>query len=65
LTALVVVRPTRDLFHWATVLLPWTWQVPQGVHAWGLLMLLCVFGSIGLCGSAGTWLASRMAHPPR
>lgn len=156
--ALIVVRPTRDLFHWATVLplvlvldnalfqmltrrlaeeddatttqfytgcvgvvtasllLPWTWQVPEGLHVWGLLILLCVFGSIGhlllimayarapaatltpflyfqivfavvsgwlvfghvpdlasfagitligLCGSAGTWLASRMAHPPR
>jgi drug/metabolite transporter (DMT)-like permease len=156
--ALIVIRPTRDLFHWATVLplvlvlcnalfqmltrrladvddasttqfytgsvgvvtasvlLPWTWQTPHGAHVWGLLLLMCLFGAvghlllifayarapaatltpflyfqivfavvsgwlvfdhvpdlpallgislIGLCGSAGTWLASRTAHPPR
>ncbi|MEX8495563.1 DMT family transporter [Sphaerotilus sp.] len=87
--ALVVIRPTHDLFHWATLLplllvlcnalfqmltrrlaevddvtttqfytgcvgtlaatllLPWTWQTPPSLHVWGLLLLLCVFGSIG------------------
>jgi drug/metabolite transporter (DMT)-like permease len=100
----------------ASVLLPWTWQMPQGLHVWGLLLLLCVFGSIGhlllimayarapaatltpflyfqivfavvsgwvvfghvpdglsilgigmigLCGSAGTWLAARFVQAPQ
>jgi drug/metabolite transporter (DMT)-like permease len=87
--ALVVIRPTHDLFHWATLLplllvlcnalfqtltrrlaevdatvttqfytgcvgtlaatllLPWTWTTPQSLHVWGLLLLLCVVGSVG------------------
>ncbi len=154
--ALVVIRPTHDLFHWATLLplllvlvnavfqtltrrlaevddaattqfytgcvgagaatllLPWAWEMPHDLRAWGLLMLLCVFGTvghlllimayarapvvtmtpflyfqivfatlagglvfgqvpdtmafagmvlIGLCGSLGTWLASRQIAP--
>ena len=157
--ALVVIRPTHDLFHWATLLplllvlvnavfqtltrrlaevddaattqfytgcvgvvsatllLPWVWQTadwPEGLRVWGLLFLLCVFGSVGhlllimayarapvatmtpflyfqivfatiagwlvfgqvpdalafagmalvgVCGSLGTWLASRQIVP--
>jgi drug/metabolite transporter (DMT)-like permease len=156
--ALIVIRPTQDLFRWATLLplvlvlcnalfqlltrrlagvddaattqfytgcvgtvlattlLPWTWVAPQGQGVWGLLLMLCVFGSlghlllnlayarapaatltpflyfqivfavvsgwlvfghvpdlpsllgismIGLCGSVGTWLASRSTPFPQ
>lgn len=156
--ALIVIRPTRELFHWATLLpvvlvlvlvnavfqmltrrlaevddavttqfytgcvgaaaatlaLPWAWQVSHDLRVWGQLLLLCVFGTvghlllimayarapvatmtpflyfqiafatvagwfvfgqvpdamafagillIGLCGSLGTWLASRQIVP--
>ena len=87
--ALVVIRPTHDLFHWATLLpavlvlvnavfqmltsrlaevddsattqcytgcigtglstllLPWAWEMPPDLRAWGLLGLLCVLGAVG------------------
>lgn len=29
------------------LLLPWAWEMPPDLRAWGLLALLCVLGAVG------------------